>query len=126
MQDAQELSLWVDADARPIRVLAAGDLDLDGGDRIEALVAELLARGQDVVLDLSAVTFLDSSGLGALIALSQGAGHVVVEDASPAVLRVFEMTGTTEVFDLGVPAVVRGRLADVLPEPDDLPDPAVA
>ena len=27
------------------------------------------------------------------------------------------MTGTTEVFDLGVPAVVRGRLADVLPDP---------
>ena len=118
MQDAQELSLWVDADARPIRVLASGDLDLDGGDRIEALVAELVARGEDVVvLDLSAVAFLDSSGLGALIALSQGAGHVVVEDASPAVLRVFEMTGTTDVFDLGVPAIVRGRLADVLPDP---------
>ncbi len=117
MQDAQELSLWVDTDARPIRVLASGDLDLDGGDRIEALVAELVGRGQDVVLDLSAVTFLDSSGLGALIALSQGEGRVVVEDASPAVLRVFEMTGTTDVFDLGVPAVVRGRLADVLPDP---------
>ena len=40
------------------------------------------------MLDLSAVTFLDSSGLGALIALSQGEGRVVVEDASPAVLRV--------------------------------------
>ena len=117
MQDAQELSLWVDTEVRPVRVLAAGDLDLDGGDRLESLVAELFTRGYEVVLDLSAVTFLDSSGLGALLALSQGERHVVIEDASPAVLRVSEMTGTTEVLDLGVPAVVRGRLAHVLPDP---------
>lgn len=120
MDEAQELTLWVDAEARPLRVLAAGELDLDGGDRLEALVRELLERGYGVTLDLSAVTFLDSSGLGALIALSQGDGAVVVEDASPAVLRVLEMTGTTDVLALGVPAVVRGRLAHVFD-----PDPAV-
>ena len=118
LQDhGQELSLWVDAEARPIRVLASGDLDLDGGDRLEALVSELLGRGYEVALDLSAVTFLDSSGLGALLALAQGEGHVIVEDASAAVLRVVEMTGTLEVLELGVPAVVRGRLAHVIDDP---------
>lgn len=117
MQEPQELSLWVDAEARPIRVLAAGELDLDGGDRLEALVAELVARDYEVAIDLSAVTFVDSSGLGALISLSQGEGHVLVEDASPAVLKVLEMTGTTDVLDLGVPAMVRGRLAHVFPDP---------
>jgi anti-sigma B factor antagonist len=116
-----EITLWVDSDARPMRVVATGDLDLDAGDRLEALVGELVRRGFDVALDLSAVEFMDSSGLGALISLAQGPGRVVVDDASPAVLRVIEVTGTREVLDLGVPAVVRGRLAHVWFE-----EPAVA
>jgi anti-anti-sigma factor len=111
-----EITLWVDSDARPMRVVAAGDLDLDGGDRLEAMVSELVRRGFDVAIDLSGVEFMDSSGLGALLSLSQGPGHVVVDDASPAVLRVVEVTGTREVLDLGMPAVVRGRLAHIWPE----------
>jgi anti-sigma B factor antagonist len=108
-----EISLWVDAEARPMRVLASGELDLDGGDRLEALVAELVRRGDDVALDLSAVSFMDSSGLGALISVAQGPGRVVLEDASPAVLRVMEVTGTLGVIELGAAALVRGRLHNV-------------
>jgi anti-sigma B factor antagonist len=112
-----EISLWVDTEARPMRVLASGELDLDGGDRLEALVSQLVGRGDDVALDLSAVSFMDSSGLGALISLAQGPGHVVLEDASPAVLRVMEVTGTVDVMELGPPALVRGRLHDVFHHP---------
>lgn len=108
-----ELSLWVDTNARPARVVAAGELDLDGGDRLEALVGRLVEAGHEVALDLSAIAFMDSSGLGAVIAVAQGPGHVVLEDASPAVLRVLEVTGTTDVLDLGVAARVRGDLAHV-------------
>jgi anti-anti-sigma factor len=108
-----EIRLWVDSDARPMRVIAAGDLDLDSGDRLEALVAELVRRGFDVAVDLSAVGFMDSSGLGALISLAQGPGRVVVDDASAAVLRVIEITGTREALHLGVPALTRGRLAHI-------------
>jgi anti-sigma B factor antagonist len=109
----REITLWVDSDARPMRVVAAGDLDLEGGDRLEALVAELVRRGFAVALDLSAVEFMDSSGLGALISLAQGPGRVVLDDASAAVLRVIEVTGTREVLELGAPALTRGRLAHV-------------
>ena len=108
-----EISLWVDAEARPMRVLATGELDLDGGDRLEALVSELVSRGEAVAIDLSAVSFMDSSGLGELISLAQGPGDVVLEDASPAVLRVMEITGTTDVIQLGPPARVRGEAHDV-------------
>ena len=115
-----ELSLWVDTSTQPVRVIAAGDLDLDGGDRLEALVRHLVEAGHErVSLDLSSIAFMDSSGLGAVIAVAQGGGHLLVEDASPAVLRVLEITGTTEVVDLGVAAQVRGELAHVW-------DPAVA
>jgi anti-anti-sigma factor len=105
--------MWVDTEVRPMRVVASGDLDLEGGDRLEALVSELVRRGYDVALDLSAVGFMDSSGLGAVLSLSQGAGRVVLDDASPAVLRVLEITGTRDALTLGMPALLRGRLAHV-------------
>jgi anti-sigma B factor antagonist len=112
-----ELSLWIDDSTRPVRVVAVGDLDLDGGDRLEAVVAQLAREGLDVALDLSAVGFMDSSGLGAVISVAQGPARVVVEDASPEVLRVIELTGTTEVIELGTPARVRGRLAHIWADP---------
>jgi anti-anti-sigma factor len=108
-----ELTMWVDTEVRPMRVVATGDLDLEGGDRLEALVSELVRRGYPVALDLSAVGFMDSSGLGAVLSVSQVPGRVVLDDASPAVLRVLEVTGTRDVLALGPPAVMRGRLAHV-------------
>lgn len=113
-----DTNLWIDLTARPVRVLAAGELDLDSGDRLEAAVRRLLDRGiAEVAIDLAGVTFIDSSGVGALVALAQGEGHVTLEDASPAVLRILEMTGTRDVVDLGMAAIVRGRLAHVWYDP---------
>ena len=57
--------------------------------------------------------FVDSSGIGALISLAQGPGRVTLDDASPAVLRVLEITGTTDAIELGPPARLRGELHHV-------------
>lgn len=112
-----ELSLSIDPSTRPVRIVATGDLDLDGGDRLEAMVAQAVGEGEDVALDLSGVDFMDSSGLGALIAAAQGPHRLILEDASAEVLRVLELTGTTEVVELGEAAKVRGRLAHIWTHP---------
>src|SRR5688500_9689878 len=63
------------------------------------LLAETLAQfsNGDVLVDLGAVDFLDSSGLNALLAahrhIERRGGHLVVRDASPIVLKVLEITG---------------------------------
>jgi anti-anti-sigma factor len=53
--------------------------------------------GSLVVADLSGLTFIDSSGLGAIHAarrkVIEGGGNLVVCRPKPAVLRVLEITG---------------------------------
>jgi len=57
-----------------------------------------------VVLDLSGVSFLDSTALGILIAgekrLRAVSGHLRVVVSSPMVLRVLQITALDSVFDL--------------------------
>ncbi len=57
-----------------------------------------------VVVDLSAVEFLDSAGLGALLALLRKAGErggdVRLAGLQKAVRLVFEITRTYKVFDI--------------------------
>jgi anti-sigma B factor antagonist len=57
-----------------------------------------------VVIDLSAVTFLDSSGLGAIVGVlrrlrERGGRLTIVEPESPA-SRIFEHTGLDAVLEL--------------------------
>ncbi|WP_434616889.1 STAS domain-containing protein [Tabrizicola sp. M-4] len=67
-------------------------------DRMQPVIEEAGAR---VVLDLSEVTFLDSSGLGAVVAAQRflRAGQVLELAAlTPAVARVFRLTRMDTVF----------------------------
>ena len=58
----------------------------------------------DFVLDLSAVTFLDSTGLGVLITglkrCRSAEGDLVLVTAQPNVLKVLEITGLNDVFQV--------------------------
>ena len=60
-------------------------------------------RVHGVVVDLSGVTFMDSSGIGALVSgrrrLAEGAGMRLV-CTQPTVVRLFELTGLTAVFPM--------------------------
>jgi anti-sigma B factor antagonist len=83
-----------------------------GADRIDAAVAirfkeDMRAQtdgGPDrVILDLSAVQFIDSSGLGAIVAsMKQLAGHRRLDLAglTPVVEKVFRLTRMDSVFRL--------------------------
>lgn len=79
-----------------------GELDLSSGDELEVLVAPMLRPGAEVGIVLRGVTFADSSGLGALLALLQQAedrqASIVLVEPSPAVQRVLEITATAELF----------------------------
>lgn len=60
-------------------------------------------KGPDLVLDLTAVEFLDSSGLGAVIALKKAlpAGRrMLLRGLTPNVERVFRLTRMDQVFDI--------------------------
>lgn len=74
-----------------------------------ALRTELIAVIEDreastVVLDLAAVTFLDSTGLGTIVGalrrLRKRNGHLVIVSPPASAARIFQHTGLDSVLDL--------------------------
>lgn len=75
-------------------LVLAGELDLSTVDLLEQATRE--APGDErLILDLSGVTFLDSSGIRGLVrvSLAREAGTVVVRDPPPRVVRVLRLVG---------------------------------
>ncbi len=89
------------------RVVVRGDLDLPAGDALEALVAPMIQTSPNLEIEMREVTFLDSSGLGALIVISQMAadagGNVVLRDPSEAVVKALDLTHTAPLFTVARP-----------------------
>lgn len=87
-------------------LVLSGEIDLAVAPALQAAGTELinsLAPGR-LDIDLGEVTFIDSSGLGALIALRNaarrcGAGLVLVR-LSPAVERFFDLAGVRGSFEV--------------------------
>ena len=69
--------------AGPTVVSVSGEVDASNSHEIDASVEALFTRRQDVVIDLTGVTFIDSCGLWAAVGLPQiarsyGVGSAVV------------------------------------------------
>ena len=82
--------------------------------RRQAVVAEAAAGERHVVLDLTAVDFIDSTGLGVVVGalrrLRTHDGELSVVCPEPRLRRVFEMCDLDRVFTL------YGSVDDVAPE----------
>jgi anti-sigma B factor antagonist len=84
-------------------VAVAGEIDVYTSPLLQERLVEVLRDGfPSIVLDLSAVTFLDSTGLGVLITglkrCRSAEGDLVLVTAQPNVLKVLEITGLNDVF----------------------------
>ncbi len=79
------------------RVAVIGEVDIDTAPRMRDALLAGLAAGKPVVADLSAVTFMDSGGLSALITTHRAAVAAGLpfrlQDVPPAVRRLLEITG---------------------------------
>jgi anti-sigma B factor antagonist len=84
-------------------IVAHGDIDMASGPLLDAAIQELEGRGP-VIVDMSDVEFVDSSGLRSLLAASQRARladrMVTLRGVGPEVARLLEITGTTELFEI--------------------------
>jgi anti-anti-sigma factor len=86
-------------------IVASGDIDVAGGPILDAAIVEqeaLLEPPASIVIDLTDVTFIDSSGLRSLLGASRRAddrdSKVVLRSPSASVQRLLEITGTTAQF----------------------------
>jgi anti-sigma B factor antagonist len=84
-------------------VAAGGELDLYTAERLREKLADALELGgRRVLVDLTGVSFLDSTALGVLVgaaeALRSSGGQMVLVADDPRVTRVIEITGLGRVF----------------------------
>ncbi len=92
------------AGARPV-VRLCGDVDMATSPVVKNTLSELLDGGHlAVVVDLSEVTFMDSSGLHVLVdthrRLLESGGHVVLRKPGPIVDKLLQISGLAPVFPL--------------------------
>ena len=92
----------VDDDGRCV-VRTSGDLDLAAVEEFIEVVRVSLGRCAAVELDLGEVTFIDSSGLGALVRLRKEAeamgSSFYLREVSAATDRLLQLTGLGEYFE---------------------------
>ncbi len=94
----------VHLDEDPPRVAAFGELDAASSKELESALDDARTGGShgSVALDLTSVSFIDSSGLrvvtGAARAAGSGAVGFEICGASEAVRRIFEITGLGELL----------------------------
>jgi anti-anti-sigma factor len=84
----------------------AGELDMGVADDMRAMAAVTLERGglTTLIIDLSEVTFIDSTGLSALVKAKELATEkdvaMVICGVSANAEKVFTLTGLSEYFGL--------------------------
>ena len=95
-------------------VTCHGRLLSENSSELKELVKPLLPLGGRIVIDLSDVSHIDSSGLGALVGLKISAvkqGMVILQfvNMAPRVLELMRMTHVAELLSSGTSAFQSGR-----------------
>ena len=93
------------AGEKSVRLEVSGELDLSTSPELGQALKRELDGGRTVVVDLSRVTFIDSTGLntlvGALRLCESNGGRLAVSPKLPAqVTRVFEISGLDTVIPI--------------------------
>ena len=106
MCHSSAVNITVADDQRPIDdvVVVEGDLDAHTApalrDRLDAVISR--APRRVLLVDLTAVPFLDSSGVGTLVAahsrLVEGGASLRIVSTQPRVLKVLSLTGLDAVI----------------------------
>ena len=86
-------------------VVPKGDLDMGTADQMKRTLSDLIEKGQSkLVMDLTGVAYVDSSGLGALVAAMKQAravgGNLKLCGLQEDVRSIFEMTRLIKVMSV--------------------------
>ncbi len=99
-----EFSVAVHPDRCQVVVAPSGELDLATRDQVACELAQARGVGfTDVVLDLRAVSFIDSSGLQTILEQARAARRddcrFRIINGPAAIRRLFELTGIADALD---------------------------
>jgi len=105
MPPTHQISIAVATDDQGRTVLVtSGDLDLQTAPELRRRIERAAGPGEDLVIDLRQVTFIDSPGLGTLIHCDrvrrERGGHLVLRDPSPPVRDLFNVVRLADVIEI--------------------------
>jgi anti-sigma B factor antagonist len=102
-EGGRNLRIEVADTTSPTIVVLAGEIDVATAGRVrEVLIAVSNSGESNVVVDMTNVTFMDSTGLAALVGplkrFRSMNGQIVLRSPSRSVKKVLEISGLTRVF----------------------------
>lgn len=100
-----EVDLDTTARNGSVVVSVSGEIDVYTAPQLRERLIELIDQGHyRIVVDLTRVEFLDSTGLGVLVGgLRRTRGHegdLALVCTQPRIMKVFEVTGLNKVFSI--------------------------
>jgi anti-sigma B factor antagonist len=84
-------------------IAISGELDLASVSAAREAVEQVVTSGEPIVLDLTGVGFIDSTGLGLIAFTAQQAGDRLTVIPSPVTRRLLDLTGMSDHLTLIVP-----------------------
>jgi len=113
------LTVERDVDDRTTIVAVDGEIHVSTAPEFSGVLATTIESGRvQLVLDLTDVSFIDSTGLSVLLnalrSVTRAGGRMAVVCSNPTVLRLFEITRLDTTFDLhaGADAALAAVQAD--------------
>ncbi|MFI5736046.1 STAS domain-containing protein [Kribbella sp. NPDC051587] len=97
--DDDDLTIRTTAADDHLLVSVIGDLDLESAPAMTAALKQVLGD-RPVVVDLSGVEFMDSSGLGVLVGAHKDATALLLAEPGPRLQKIFKITKLHKVFAL--------------------------
>lgn len=101
--DGNDLTITTVSAGDVVSVIVAGEVDITNAAQLSGAGRNALASTPgELIYDLTAVTFMDSSGLGHLVRGLRAARPVPVRVlvTHPSLLRLFDITGLLDAFDV--------------------------
>ncbi len=81
-----------------------GDVDLQTSPNVRKVLLDYIGRGQSVVVDLSRIDYIDSSGVASLVegfqTARKGGYNLVLASVSDGALRVLKLARLDKVFTI--------------------------
>jgi anti-sigma B factor antagonist len=75
-----------------------GELDISNVEIVEGQLRPLLGNGAAPVFDLSALTFMDSSGIAMLLRAAERTGAITIRKPSRVVQQIIDSAGLGEIL----------------------------
>jgi anti-sigma B factor antagonist len=114
--EALQIDVAPGGEAEPALVVLSGEMDIVSTAAFADAMSELESSSPDrVVIDIAGLTFIDSSGINALVqaarAIEARGGRAVLASPAPHVQRVFEITRVGDVVAIAADRDEAARLA---------------